>query len=104
MMDHNNFTIKTYMAIMAERDAAIRERNMALEERKRAFAERDMAMLQRDAALAERNALIQERDDAIAALRLQDSSTNDNNTVPDSPGNGTESATSIYNNSKCIEP
>lgn len=98
MMDHNNFTIKTYMAIMAERDAAIRERNMALEERKRAFAERDMAMLQRDAALAERNALIQERNDAIAALRLQDSSTNDNNMVPDSPGNGTESgAKHIYN-------
>lgn len=96
--DHNNFTIKTYMAIMAERDAAIRERNMALEERKRAFAERDMAMLQRDAALAERNAAIQERDDAIAALRLGESSINDNNVVPDSPGNDTESgAKHIYN-------
>nr|GMC96935.1 barley B recombinant-like protein D [Ipomoea batatas] len=87
MMDHNNLTIKTYMAIMAERDAAIRERNMALEERKRAFAERDMAMLQRDAAIAERNAAIQERDEAISALHLQESSMNDNNFVPESPGN-----------------
>ncbi|GMP27210.1 hypothetical protein CsSME_00003301 [Camellia sinensis var. sinensis] len=51
----HNLTIKTYMAIMAERDAAIRDRNMALDERRRAIAERDMAMLQRDAAIAERN-------------------------------------------------
>ncbi|KAA8547465.1 hypothetical protein F0562_003671 [Nyssa sinensis] len=88
-MDHNHLTIKTYMAIMAERDGAIREKNMALEERKRAFAERDMAMLQRDAAIAERNAAIGERDDAIAALQFRDSSMNGNNmTPPDSPGNG----------------
>ncbi|XP_019182935.1 PREDICTED: protein BASIC PENTACYSTEINE6-like [Ipomoea nil] len=87
MMDHNNLTIKAYMAIMAERDAAIRERNMALEERKRAFAERDMAMLQRDAAIAECNAAIQERDEAISALHLQESSMNEHNFVPESPGN-----------------
>ncbi|KAL2552683.1 Protein BASIC PENTACYSTEINE6 [Forsythia ovata] len=86
MMDHNHLTIKTFMAITAERDAAIRERNMALEERKRAFAERDMAMLQRDAAIAERNAAIQDRDEAIAALQFRESSMNDN-TVPDSLGN-----------------
>ncbi|KAE9450341.1 hypothetical protein C3L33_17771, partial [Rhododendron williamsianum] len=52
LMEHN-LTIKTYMAIMAERDAAIREKHMALDERRRAFAERDMAMLQRDAAEGE---------------------------------------------------
>jgi hypothetical protein len=78
-MEHNQLTIKTFMAIMAERDAAIRERNMALEERKRAFAERDMAMLQRDAALSERNSAIQERNDAIATLRYQSNPTNENN-------------------------
>ncbi|PIN10447.1 hypothetical protein CDL12_16969 [Handroanthus impetiginosus] len=83
-MDHNHLTIKTFMAITAERDAAIRERNMALEERKRAFAERDMAMLQRDAAVAERNAAMQERDEAIASLQFRESSMNDNTTIPDS--------------------
>lgn len=87
-MDHNHLTIKTFMAIMAERDAAIRERNMALEERKRAFAERDMAMLQRDAALSERNSAIHERDEAIATLRFRGSSMNDNNMAsPELPGN-----------------
>ncbi|KAI3451469.1 hypothetical protein Pfo_008134 [Paulownia fortunei] len=86
-MDHNHLTIKTFMAITAERDAAIRERNMALDERKRAFAERDMAMLQRDAAIAERNAAIQERDEAITSLRFRESSMNDNSTIPDSLGN-----------------
>ncbi|KAK4416794.1 Barley B recombinant-like protein D [Sesamum alatum] len=90
-MDHNHLTIKTFMAITAERDAAIRERNMALEERKRAFAERDMAMLQRDAAIAERNAAIQERDEAISSLRFRESSINDNSTIPDSLGNELES-------------
>ncbi|KAI3712839.1 hypothetical protein L1987_71406 [Smallanthus sonchifolius] len=70
-MDHNHFTIKTFMTIMGERDAAIQERNLALEERKRAFAERDLAMLQRDAALAERNSAMQERDDAISTLRFR---------------------------------
>lgn len=81
-------TIKTFMAIMAERDAAIRERNMALEERKRAFAERDMAMLQRDTALSERNSAIQERNDAISTLRYRGSSMNDSNnmTTIDLPG------------------
>lgn len=86
-MDHNHLTIKTFMAITAERDAAIRERNMALEERKRAFSERDMAMLQRDAAIAERNAAIQERDEAISSLRFRESSMNDNSSIPDSLGN-----------------
>ncbi|XP_047971965.1 protein BASIC PENTACYSTEINE6-like [Salvia hispanica] len=84
MMDHNHLTIKTFMAITADRDAAIREKNMALEERKRAFQERDMAMLQRDAAIAERNAAIQERDEAIASLRYRESSMNDNTDIPDS--------------------
>lgn len=78
-MENNNFTLKTYMSIMAERDAAIRERNMALDERKRLFAERDMAMLQRDAALAERNSAIEERDKALAALHLREDSLNENN-------------------------
>ncbi|PHT61808.1 hypothetical protein T459_34349 [Capsicum annuum] len=56
-----------------------------------------MVMLRRDATLAERNALIQERDDAIVALQLQDSSTNNKNMVPDSPENETESdAKHIY--------
>ncbi|XP_071702586.1 barley B recombinant-like protein D isoform X2 [Rutidosis leptorrhynchoides] len=71
-MDHNHLTIKTFMAIMAERDAAIQERNLALDERKRAFSERDLALLQRDAALAQRNSAIQERDEAIATLKYQD--------------------------------
>lgn len=87
-MEHNHLTIKTFMAIMAERDAAIRERNMALEERKRAFAERDMAMLQRDAALQERDSAIQERDEAIATLRYRGSSINENNMSSDFPDNG----------------
>ncbi|XP_073293657.1 protein BASIC PENTACYSTEINE6-like [Primulina huaijiensis] len=86
MMDHNHFTIKTFMAITAERDAAIRERNMALEERKRAFQERDMAMLQRDAAIAERNAAMQERDEAIAALQFRENSGNEYDTLPDTSG------------------
>lgn len=80
-------TIKTYMAIMAERDAAIRERNMALDERKRFLAERDMAMLQRDAALVERNSALEERNEALAALRQRSSSANENNpTRPDLSG------------------
>ncbi|XP_059645357.1 protein BASIC PENTACYSTEINE6-like isoform X2 [Cornus florida] len=87
-MDHNHLTIKTYMSIMAERDAAIRDRNMALDERKRAFAERDMAMLQRDAAIAERNSAMGERDKAIATLRFWDSSMKENTMTPDSSGNG----------------
>lgn len=103
-MDHNHLTIKTFMAITAERDAAIRERNMALEERKRAFAERDMAMLQRDAAIAERNVAIHERDDAIASLRLRDSSVNDNITLPDSIGFELESETkdALYQQQICM--
>ncbi|KAG8383752.1 hypothetical protein BUALT_Bualt04G0046500 [Buddleja alternifolia] len=87
VMDHNHLTIKTFMAITAERDAAIRERNMALEERKRAFAERDMAMLQRDAAIAERNAAMQEREEALSSVRYRESSMNDNSTIPNSLGN-----------------
>ncbi|KAL1812529.1 hypothetical protein ACET3Z_022594 [Daucus carota] len=88
-MEHNHLTIKTFMAIMAERDAAIRERNMALEERKRAFAERDMAMLQRDAALQERDSAIRERDEAMATLRYKGgSSVNENNMSSDIPNNG----------------
>ncbi|XP_071702585.1 uncharacterized protein [Rutidosis leptorrhynchoides] len=78
-MDHNHLTIKTFMAIMAERDAAIQERNLALDERKRAFSERDLALLQRDAALAQRNSAIQERDEAIATLKYQGNFFNENN-------------------------
>ncbi|XP_027178743.1 protein BASIC PENTACYSTEINE6-like [Coffea eugenioides] len=91
-MDHNHLSIKTYMAITAERDAAIRERNMALEERKRAFSERDMAMLQRDAAIAERNSAIQERDEAIAALQIRDCSVNNmlSDSAEDGVADGTE--------------
>ncbi|XP_057492495.1 protein BASIC PENTACYSTEINE6-like isoform X3 [Actinidia eriantha] len=87
LMEHNS-TIKTYMAIMAERDSAIREKNMALDERRRAFAERDMVMLQRDAAIAERNSAVEERDKALSALQFQESSMNENHISPDSPGNG----------------
>ncbi|CAH9105781.1 unnamed protein product [Cuscuta europaea] len=73
MMDHqNNSTLRTYMAIMAERDAAILERNLAIDERKRALAERDMAMLQRDAAISERNSAIQERNEAISAFQFRE--------------------------------
>lgn len=79
MMDQNNSTIRTYMAIMAERDAAILERNLAIDERKRALAERDMAMLQRDAAISERNSAIQERNEAIAALQFQDTAQDESN-------------------------
>ncbi|KAK6924460.1 GAGA-binding transcriptional activator [Dillenia turbinata] len=61
--------MKQYMAIVAERDAAIKERNLALTDRKTALAERDMAFLERDAAIAERNAIIMERDEAFATLR-----------------------------------
>ncbi|KAK2981892.1 hypothetical protein RJ640_016298 [Escallonia rubra] len=89
-LEHNHLTIKTFMAIMAERDAAIRERNMALEERKRAFAERDMAMLQREAALAERNSAIQERDEAIAIIRFRGNSMNDDSMASDLPENRIE--------------
>ncbi|XP_057499632.1 protein BASIC PENTACYSTEINE6-like [Actinidia eriantha] len=84
-MEHN-LTIKTYMAIMAERDAAIRERNAALDERRRAFAERDMAMLQRDVGIAERNTAIEERDKALAALQFRESSMNENYMSPHSLG------------------
>lgn len=75
------------MAIMAERDTAIREMNMALEERKRAVAERDMAILQRDAAIAERNSAMQERDAAMANLHYGESSGNDNDTPSNFLGN-----------------
>lgn len=87
MKEQNNFTLKTFMAIMTERDSAIRERNVALEERKRAFAERDMAMLQRDAALAEYNSAVKERDEAMANLRLKKNLINDNNSGHYLPGN-----------------
>ncbi|KAL6582745.1 GAGA binding protein-like [Orobanche minor] len=86
-MDHNHFTIKTFVAITAERDAAIRERNMALDEKKRAFADRDRALSQRDAAIAECNAAILDRDEAIASLRFRESCMHDNSTIiPDSLG------------------
>ncbi|XAR57971.1 hypothetical protein NMG60_11026294 [Bertholletia excelsa] len=85
-MEHNS-AIRTYMAIMAERDAAIRERNVALDERRRAFAERDMAMLQRDAAIAERNSAMEERDKALSELQFLESSMNENDISPYSLGN-----------------
>ncbi|KAI8031588.1 Barley B recombinant-like protein D [Camellia lanceoleosa] len=61
---------------------------MALDERRRVIAERDMAMLQRDAAIAEQNSAIDERGKVLAALQFQESSMNENNISPDSPGNG----------------
>ncbi|XP_052190904.1 protein BASIC PENTACYSTEINE6-like isoform X2 [Diospyros lotus] len=87
MLEEPNLTIKTYMAIMAERNAAIRERDMALDERRRVISERDMAMFQRDAAMAERSSAIEERDKALAVLQFPESSMNENNTSPDSPRN-----------------
>ncbi|XP_047313418.1 protein BASIC PENTACYSTEINE6-like [Impatiens glandulifera] len=79
MAMEQNLTLKTYMAIMAERDAAIREKNMALDERRKLFAERDMAMLQRDAAISEKDSAIEERDKAISALQIRESSMNEKN-------------------------
>ncbi|GJU53120.1 basic pentacysteine6-like protein [Tanacetum coccineum] len=70
-VDHNYLSIRTFMAITGERDAAIRERNLALDERKRAFAESDLAMLLWDAALAEHNSVMKERDEAISTLRFR---------------------------------
>ncbi|XP_031111865.1 protein BASIC PENTACYSTEINE6-like [Ipomoea triloba] len=62
------------------------EKFQALDQRKRALLERGMAMLQRDAAIAERNAAQDERDSAISALKLRESSMNDENIVSKSPG------------------
>lgn len=75
------------MAIMAERDNAIRERNLALAEKKAALAERDMALLQRDAVIAERNSAIMERDSALAALEYaRENSMNGDNASGCPPG------------------
>lgn len=66
------------IALMNERDHAIRERNLALSEKKVALAERDMAMLQRDAAITERNNALIERDNAIASLEFARQNMNNN--------------------------
>ncbi|KAF8410487.1 hypothetical protein HHK36_003016 [Tetracentron sinense] len=86
--EHNALTMKQIMAIMGERDSAIRERNFALSEKKVALAERDMAILQRDAAISERNSVIMERDNAIAALEYQGNTMNGSNVPPCPPGFG----------------
>src|SRR5688572_20534302 len=67
LKDHQSMNL---LALMNEKDSAIRERDHALAEKKAAIAERDMAFAQRDAAMAERNAAIVERDNALAALEL----------------------------------
>ncbi|OAY62732.1 Barley B recombinant-like protein D [Ananas comosus] len=72
------------MALVAERDEAIRERNIALAEKKAAQAERDMAFLQRDAAITERNTAIIERDNALSALQYaRENGVNGNNCGPE---------------------
>lgn len=65
---------KKFIAIMAERDAAIHERDLALSEKKAALAERDLAILQRDSAISERDSARMERDNAIFALQYQNNS------------------------------
>ncbi|EAY99518.1 hypothetical protein OsI_21488 [Oryza sativa Indica Group] len=65
LKDHQSMNL---LALMNDRDNAIRERDHALAEKKAAIAERDMAFTQRDAAMAERNAAVVERDNALAAL------------------------------------
>ncbi|KAL6606284.1 hypothetical protein ACP70R_041937 [Stipagrostis hirtigluma subsp. patula] len=67
LKDHHSMNL---LALMNERDSAIRERDHAFAEKKAAIAERDMAFAQRDAAMAGRNAAIVERDNALAALEL----------------------------------
>ncbi|KAK3128286.1 hypothetical protein QOZ80_6BG0459420 [Eleusine coracana subsp. coracana] len=67
LKDHHSMNL---LALMNEKDSAIRERDHAIAEKKAAIAERDMAFSQRDAAMAERNAAIVERDNALAALEL----------------------------------
>ncbi|KAL5212468.1 hypothetical protein ABZP36_023315 [Zizania latifolia] len=67
LKDHQSMNL---LALMNDRDNAIRERDHALAEKKAAIAERDMAFAQRDAAMAERNAAVVERDNALAALEL----------------------------------
>ncbi|KAK9285106.1 hypothetical protein L1049_024291 [Liquidambar formosana] len=94
--------MKSYMAILAERDAAIRERNMALVEKKKALADRDMAILQRDAAIAQRNSAILERDDAIDALQCRESSMNENNLIHGPPGHGMPRGTKLVHHQQHI--
>uniref|UniRef100_A0A0A9D5M2 GAGA-binding transcriptional activator n=1 Tax=Arundo donax TaxID=35708 RepID=A0A0A9D5M2_ARUDO len=67
LKDHHSMNL---LALMNEKDSAIRERDHALAEKKAAIAERDMAFAQRDAAMAERNAAIVVRDNALAQLEL----------------------------------
>lgn len=67
---------KKIMAIMAEREAAIRERNLALSEKIEALAARDEALRQRDEALVQRDNALMERDNALAALQIQDNAVN----------------------------
>ncbi|KAK6938920.1 GAGA-binding transcriptional activator [Dillenia turbinata] len=81
---HHQPSMKQIMAIVAERDAALRERDLAISEKKTAVAERDMAILQRDTAIAERHNAILERDNAIATLRYQESTMN-NSTISQCP-------------------
>ncbi|XP_031258105.1 protein BASIC PENTACYSTEINE4-like [Pistacia vera] len=67
---------KKIMAILAERDAAIRERNLALSEKREALVARDQALEERDKALAERDDALIARDNALAALQYCETSVN----------------------------
>lgn len=72
-------SMKHFMSVMAERDAAIQERNMAINEKNKALEDRDLAIMQRDSALQERNEAMLERDNALAALQFRQNSLNNNN-------------------------
>ncbi|KAJ1257798.1 hypothetical protein BS78_10G023600 [Paspalum vaginatum] len=93
LKDHHSINL---LALMNEKDSAIRERDHALAEKKAAIAERDMAFAQRDAAMAERNAAILERNNALAELEL--ARTNGSNM---SNGNGFHQGTPL-NGTKII--
>ncbi|KDP27630.1 hypothetical protein JCGZ_19635 [Jatropha curcas] len=67
---------KKIMAILAERDTAIKERNMAIAERREALAARDEALQQREKALAERDKALMERDNALAAIQYRENGMN----------------------------
>lgn len=78
MKEPNNALVmnKKIMAILAERDAAIRERNIALTEKREALETRDQALEERDKALAERDDALMARDSALAALQYREAAAN----------------------------
>lgn len=67
---------KKIMAILEEREVAIRERNIALSEKREALAARDQALEERDKALAERDDALMARDNALAALQYRETAVN----------------------------